>query len=305
MDYSSILVQQIILMFIIIIIGLLLKLKNFYDDKFVSTLGRLLLLVINPLAIFNSFVNQYSDSKAKELLIGFGLAFICYLLSIVFSEIFFHSNKYYLEKFCIITTNCAFFGLPIVMALFGEEAVFYGAPFIVFNNIYQWTYGVYTMTQDKSDMSFKKVITNPNIIAFIVGVIFFFLKIPVAKVICNTCTTMSNMMGPLCSLIIGSTLASTNLKDLKNDASIIGVTIIRLLVVPLCVLFIFKYINNKYEVMKYVLLIMSATPSGTSSTVIANMFHKDTVKAARIVCFTTLICAFTIPLIVSLGQIVW
>lgn len=305
MSYSSILINQIILMFIIIAIGLCLKVKKFYSDEFISTLGRLLLLVINPLAIFNSFVNQYTPKKAMELLIGFGLAFVCYLISIIFSEIFFHNKKYYLEKFCIVTTNCAFFGLPIVMALFGNEAVFYGAPFIVFNNIYQWTYGVYIMTNDKKQMSFKKIITNPNILAFILGVIFFFLRIPVIKVVCDTFTVLGNMMGPICSLIIGSTLASTNLADLKKDLSIIGVTIIRLIIVPLCVLFIFKYVDNKYETIKYVLLIMSSTPSGTSSTVIADMYHKDTAKAARIVCFTTLLCSISIPLIVSLADKIW
>ena len=305
MNYSSILVHQIILMFIIIILGLFLKLKKFYNDEFISVLGRLLLFVINPLTIFNSFINEYSSKKAKELLIGFGLAFVCYLVSIIFSELFFRNKKYYLEKFCIVTTNCAFFGLPIVMALFGQEAVFYGAPFIVMNNIYQWTYGSYVMSGDKKNMSFKKVITNPNIIAFILGVIFFFLKIPVFNVVSDTFTALGNMMGPICSLIIGSTLASTNFKDLKNDISIIGVAIVRLMLVPLCVLYIFKFIDNKYEVIKYVLLIMSATPSGTSSTVIAGMYKRDTVKAARIVCFTTVLCAITIPLIVNFADKIW
>ena len=305
MSYSSILIHQIVLMFIIIAIGLLLKIKKFYNDEFIRVLGRLLLLVINPLTIFNSFVNQYTKEKAKELLIGFCLAFICYAISILFSELFFHNKKYYLEKFCIVTTNCAFFGLPIVMALFGQDAVFYGAPFIVFNNIYQWTYGAYIMSDDIKEMSIKKILTNPNIVAFIVGVIFFFLRIPVPSVICDTCSSMANTMGPICSIIIGSTLASTNFNDIKKDLSLIGVAFVRLIIVPLCVLFIFKYIDNKYEVMKYVLLIMSATPSGTSSTIIAGMYFKDTVKAARIVCFTTIFCAITIPLIVNLADKIW
>ena len=305
MDYISTLSNQIILMFIIIVLGYILKKIEFYSDTFVKDLGNLLFVVINPLTIFNAFVNQYSISKAKEMLIGFSLVILIYIVSIVFANILFHNPKYYIEKFGSIVNNPGFFGLPIIIAVFGQEAVFYAAASITINTIVQWTYGAYIMSGDKKAMSIKTIITNTSIIAFVLGLIFFFARIRVPQIVCNTISSLSNMMGPICSLIVGSNLVGVNLKKLKENIVEIVVCLLRLIIVPLCAVFILKFISNDYFMLKFTLLIALSTPCGSSTAVFANMYNKDYEKAAMLVCLCTLLCGITMPLITSLAIKIW
>lgn len=305
MDYISTLTNQIILMFLIIALGYLLKKINFYSDAFIKDLGNLLFVVINPLTMFNAYTNEYSPSKAKEMLLSFVLVIVLYAISIILGNIFFDSKKHYIEKFGTIINNPGFFGLPIIIAVFGQEAVFYAAASIAGNTIVQWTYGSYLMSQDKKTMSFKAIYTNTSIIALVLGLIFFFLRIPVPQIVGSTINSLSSMMGPICALIIGSNLVGTNLKKLKDDALDILVCLLRLVVIPLCAVLLFKFVDDKYFMLKFTLLIGICTPCGSSTAVFANMYNKDYEKAARLVCLCTLLTGITMPLITSLALKIW
>lgn len=306
MDYTSTLINQIILMFIIIGIGFYLMKTKFYNENFVSTLGNLLVFVINPLTIFNSFVNDYSNEKVNQLLISFLLAIIAMVITVVISYIAFHDKKYYVEQYCTMIANCGFFGLPIIIAIFGQKAVFFGSSVIALNNIAQWAYGPYIMTRDIKTINFKKIITNPNIIAFLLGLVFFFIRIPVPIVLTNTFKSMGDMMGPISSLIIGSSLANTNIGELKNDVkTLIPLSILRLAIIPLCIVFAFKFVDNSYSIIKYTILIMCSTPSGTTGAVLTRIFNRDYEKASRIICFTTILSAISLPLITELATKIW
>lgn len=305
MDYISTLTNQIAMMFLVIALGLFLKKIKFYGDDFVDSLGQLLFMVINPLTIFASFVNQYSPQKAKELFISLGLAALSASLNIIIAEILFHNKKYYMEKFATIVNNCGFFGLPIVISVFGQSAVFYAASYIAVNTIIQFTYGSYLMSGDKKTIGLKKIITNSSIVAFLAGMFFFFTRIPVPSIITTTISSLSSLMGPICALIVGSSLAGTNLKALKNDLLDILVILVRLIIVPLLTVYIFKYVDNNMFVLKFTLLINACAPSGTSTAVFARLYNRDYEKAARLVCICTLLCGLTMPFVTSIAMNVW
>lgn len=304
MNYISTLTNQIIQMFIVIAIGLILKRIKFYSDEFIKDLGNLLFNVINPLTIFNSFVNQYSSERVKELILSFCLVTIAYAVCFVLINIIFKKENG-IEKFGCIIGNPGFFGLPIVISVFDQSAVFYAVATITINSILQWTYGAYLMTRDKKEVSLKKIITNTSVISFVLGLLFFFARIPFPSIFSSTINALSSMMGPICALIVGSNLAGTDLKKLKDDLLGIVTILLRLIVVPLLFVFLLKFVDEKYFVLKFTLLITMCTPSGSSTTVFARMFNQDYEKAARLVCVCTLLCGITMPLITSLAIKLW
>lgn len=305
MDYSNALNNQLILMFLIIVLGFILKKREFYSDQFIKELGNLLFVVINPLTIINSLSIGYSSQKAKELGISFILALGSYLLNVVIGEAIFRNEKHYIEKFGLVINNCGFFGLPIVITLFGSGAVFYAVSYIAINTVAQWTYGSYIMSKDKSTISLKAIVTNTSVIASVLGMLLFFVGFKMPGFVSNTISSLTNMMGPICALIVGSNLAGTKLKQLKDDLLDIVTIVCRLLVVPFITAFLFKFINNDYFILKFTVLIMASAPSGTSTTVFARMFDKDYEKAARLVCACTMLCMLTMPLITGFAMKIW
>ena len=304
MNYSQILLHQILIMFMVIALGLVCRKANIYQETFVKELGNVLFVVVNPINIFKSFIGQYSPVKAKELWITFALSLLMFVVTIFITRIFFKDDKYCIEHFGTVICNCGFFGVPVIGAVLGSEAIFYMIPYIVINTIAQFTYGTYVFLKDKKQMTFKKIIMNTSVIAFILGVIFFYAQIQLPTVVMDCFNGLCDMMGPMCALIIGSNLAMTNLKALKEDLSTILVCFIRLIVIPVVAMFVFKFVPCS-EVIKYTLVITLATPSGSSTTVFARNCNKDSYKAARIVSICTLLTIITMPMMVKLIEIIW
>ena len=93
-------------------------------------------------------------------LISFGAALGALLLSMLVSTLVFR-RKSAIRRFGAAFSNAGFIGIPLVQMTLGEDAVFYVASFVAILNILQWTYGVFIITGDRSQISLKKIITNP------------------------------------------------------------------------------------------------------------------------------------------------
>jgi len=304
MNYIDVLINQIGIMFITIFIGFFIRKAKIIDDNFVKTLGNVMLLVINPLSIFKSFITDYTDEKAKGLLICAVISIVMFSITVLLAQIFFHKEKYCIESYATVVNNCGFFGFPIVTAVLGANAVFFAVPYLIVNVTAQYTYGTYVLSRDKKNVSFKKIITNSNIIATILGFIFFFAGIKVPSVVYNTCTSLSSLLGPLCAIIIGSNLANTDFKDIKNDATGIIVCLIRLIIVPITCIFLLK--NFDFDMtLKLTMVIILSTPSGSSTTMLSRNYNKDSAKAARIVSVCSLLTIITMPLMLKIVEYVW
>ena len=304
MNYTSVLVNRIMIMFIIIFLGLICRKARLYDENFVKDLGNFLFYIVSPISIFQSFVIPYSSEKAVALLTSFALSVLMFIITIGFALIFFRKEKYCIENFGTVVCNCGFFGIPVVRAVLGSEAVFYMTPYIVINVIGQWTYGTYIMCRDKNEISIKKIMTNTVVIATILGLIFFFCRIPLPSLLIDSFNDVTGMMGPLCAVIIGSNLAMTSFSDLKKDVMTPLVCFLRLVVIPLTAILIFRNIPCSYD-LKYTLIITLCTPCGASTTVFSRNFKKDSYKAARLVSVCTLLTAVSIPTMIKVLELIW
>lgn len=67
-----------------------------------------------------------------------------------------------LKSYLAAFSNAGFIGISLVQMTLGEEAVFYVSSFVALLNILQWTYGLVTITRDKSLVSMKRLRTNRN-----------------------------------------------------------------------------------------------------------------------------------------------
>lgn len=299
MNIEIILLQQIIVMFILMAIGFWLFKKNKITKQGSKELGSLLLYVVIPIIIIKSFWIPYTNDKLTILLLTFFISFIVLLLSILISHLFFKKDG--VMNFSAAFSNAGFIGIPLVSAVLGNEAVFYIACIIAELNILQWSYGVFIMTKDKKSISLKGLTTNPIVIAFIIGLGIFILKIPQPQIAKDTMQLVSGINTPLAMLISGIYLAQADLKKMFTTPSLYVVSIVRLVIIPICTAILLMLLPADLYTVKLAILIAASAPTGSNVAIYAQQYNQDYTTAVSIVCLTTILSIITLPIVISLS----
>nr|MCR5468874.1 AEC family transporter [Lachnospiraceae bacterium] len=171
---------QVIIMFILSGVGYLMFKSGKISSEGSKTIGNILIYLSLPCVILNSFLVERTPERLSALGLSVVFGFAAMMLSIVAARIVLGKNA--IENFAASFSNPGFFGIPLVVAAFGESAVFYMAPFIAFVNLGQWTYGVSLLEKEKGKneaVSFSDILRRLAKAPFMVGIIvglFFFLS---------------------------------------------------------------------------------------------------------------------------------
>ena len=170
MGILIILLKQIIIMYILIFLGYYCYKKKLVTDEGSKDIGKLLLNIVIPVVILSNFCVRKTAETTKELVYSILISLICMIISVLIS-IFIYHKKNRIDEFSSAFSNAGFIGIPLVQATLGDHAVFYISMMIVLVNVLQWTYGVYTITDDKSYINIRKITSNPIVIAVIAGIV--------------------------------------------------------------------------------------------------------------------------------------
>ena len=295
---------QIIKMFIMMVVGYGLYKKSMINDDTTAKLSNILLMIATPCTIITSFNQTYSTEKLIGLATSFALSFIVYVGNILIARILYHNEKNNVERFCIVFSNAGFIGIPLVNGLLGSEAIFYLSPFIVGFYLFVWTYGIIEMSCDKSNVTVKKITTNPCIWAVIAGIIVFLMPIKPFLPIMEAINMMGNMNTPLAMIVLGAYLAKENLVEIFTSAKLYLISFYRLILIPIVYVILFTFLPIEMNIKK-IILIGAAAPVGALAPVFAQIYNKDTGYSAKIVCLSTILSLFTLPILLIITEIIW
>lgn len=190
--------------------------------------------------------------------------------------------------------------------LFGNEWVIYSTAFIVVQNVLFWSH-LRLLICGKGNVPFRKMIFNINIIAIVIGMMLFLLHIKLPATLANTLSTLGHMLGPLAMLVAGMLIAAIPFKEIITDKRIYLVAFLRLIFIPLILLAVIKlggfasWVENGKTVVMITFL-ATISPSAATATQMAVAYGQDAKKASAIYGVTTLLCVFTMPLIIWLYQ---
>ena len=211
MKFAILLFNQNLIMLFYLLIGYFLMRRKLVGLQGSSDIARLLLYIVMPTAILNSYQTTFTMEKLKALGISFSAAALALFLSILLSRLFFSADQA-TERFGAAFSNAGFIGIPLVQMTFGNEAVFYVSSFVALLNILQWTYGVMLLTGDRKYLSFQKIRTNPIVLSFLGGLLLFILPFSLPEIISGPIRTLASMNGPLAMIVLGTYLAQIPLK---------------------------------------------------------------------------------------------
>ena len=176
MEIVVLLLRQNLVMLVYMMIGYYLYKKKLVSAGGSADIGRILLYIVMPAAILKSYLADFSRERLEGLFVSFLAALLSLLLSIAAARIAF-SKEQGIERFGAAFSNAGFIGIPLVQMTLGEEAVFYVSSYVALLNILQWTYGLVTITGNRSLISVKRLRTNPILLSFLAGIALFLLPV--------------------------------------------------------------------------------------------------------------------------------
>lgn len=297
-----ILLRQIAIMALLMAVGIVLSRRGFLSPQGTKDLGAILLRIIIPCVIVKSYITTYSRERLLELALSAGLALVAFLLAMAIAYLVYGKRRR-IENFASAFCNAGFIGIPLAQAVIGDEGVFYMAASVALLNLFQWTYGVYIMTDRRDSISAKTIAKNPVVIAIVIGIALFLSRLPVPGILTSTLGYIAGMNTPVAMILMGTYMAKLPWRKLL-DKRAYGCVLLRLVVIPAAVLAVFWALPISNQNVALAAYLAAATPVGANICVFAQQYDCDYEFSVVTVCLSTVLSIVTVPLMVSLAQMV-
>lgn len=308
MELAGILANQVAVMFLLLATGMLLYKIKMITDEGNRQIAGVVLYVVAPLLILDTYSMEYDATITKNMFLGFLLSAISIIIGIVISYVLKWKSKeesYSTERFTVIFTNCGFMGIPLAQAVFGDIGVIYCTTYITMFNLFVWTYGLYLMrgksTEKRSLKEKLMPFLTPTMFCIVIGLLVYFLQIPLPKQVKSAVSYISSMNTPLAMIVSGIYIAQGDLLGALRKGRVYAVSAMKCLAVPFFMIFVLMFLPFD-EKLKTTILILSACPSGANGMLFANRFGGDTKTASNVFTVTTIASIACIPLMVMFSE---
>ncbi|MCO7160341.1 AEC family transporter [Agathobaculum butyriciproducens] len=298
---TQILLQQTIIMFALMLLGLLLSRRGMITEQGSRDLSNVLLYAVIPCVILRSYMSEFSTEKLRAMGLSALIAVIAFAASIAVAYLT-CGTRHRIENFAVAFGNAGFIGIPLVTAVFGPEAAFYVVSFSTFANLLQWTYGIVIISGKKETMNLKMVFVNPVFISMVIGIALFVLQPTLPTVVTGTIGYIADGNTVLAMIILGYYLSKVQLRGLFADVRLYLFSALRLLVVPAVTILVFLPFPFARGEITLITLIAAATPIASSTAIFAQKFDQDYRRAVSYVCLSTILSVATLPLVMLFAE---
>ncbi len=303
MTMVLVMLRQIAIMALLVLVGILLSRKGFLSEQGTKDLGAILIRVIIPVVIVKSFITPYSVHRLSQLGLSFLLALLSYVLAMAVSWLVF-GKRQRIENFAAAFCNAGFIGIPLAQAVIGDEGVFFIAPSIALLNLFQWTYGVYIMTDDRDAISARTIARNPVVIAICIGLLIFLTRLPVPSLVVSTLGSIAGINTPIAMILLGSYMAQLPVRQFLTEKRAYLCVLFRLLIIPLLTLLLLRFLPIGDSAVRLTVFLAAATPVGANICVFAQQNNCDYRLSVITVCLSTVLSVVTVPLLVSAALLI-
>ena len=122
MEITSILVNQVAIMFLLAAVGFSAFRAGKISNEGSKTIGNLLIYISLPAVIIKGFLVERTAERVTGLLVSMVAAAAVLGLCILVSRLCFKSDG--IASFGAVFSNPGFFGVPLITAILGDGAVF-------------------------------------------------------------------------------------------------------------------------------------------------------------------------------------
>ncbi len=125
----------------------------------------------------------------------------------------------------LVNPNTGNLGIPLVFALLGPEALVHAVLISTVVQVSHFSLGVMVLSGQAHP---KKLLSNPSILALLVGAIWLALDAPKPAAMINTLEFIGGMTLPIMLLLLGKSIAGIQLREIDRLGRIAGLSLARI-----------------------------------------------------------------------------
>lgn len=313
MTFTTIFLQMLTLC-IPIIGGIVAARTGFLDQKMNTALTRLIINITLPCMVVSSVGANETLPKTPVLLTLLAASTAGYVIAaiIAFAVTALMRTPAAERSAChfsITFGNVGFIGYPALSAIFGPQAVLYAAIANIPFNLFNFSIGAAMVkagsqdTHERASLSFGERLrelvrdaVNPTFFASFILLALVLLGVHDLGILGDGLATIGNFTTPAVLLMLGSTLASYNAREMLGNWRAYAAGAARLALVPCAILFILGgFITDPLA--RGVLVVGSAMPAASNGVLFSLLYGVDPKPMMQANFVTIIASILTIPLI--------
>lgn len=289
--------------FLVMVIGYILKQIGMLNDNFVTVANRFNFKVTLPFMLFR-------DISGVDIRAVFDIRYVlfCALVSTACFWIIWGGVKLFLKDQSMrgafvqasFRSSAAVMGLAFIQNMYGSSAM---GPLMIVSAVPLYNiFSVIVLTfegahsgegdpKQKVKDACINIAKNPIILGILAGLVVGLLGIDFPVIVDKTVNSVAQMATPLALITIGAGFEGR--KALAKIRPTIAASMIKLVVQPLIFLPVAAWMGFRGEQM-IAILIMLASPTTPSCYIMAKNMDNDGVLTASVIVMTTLLAAFTL-----------
>ncbi len=296
--------NQVIVLFILILLGYALRKLNIVDDSFSKNLSNFLFAFVFPCMIITSMDFPFSAEALFDSLwlVVISIAVMSFSgLAALFGAKLLGNDQASKNVFqySITFPNFSYMGFPVVSALYGKEGLFYASTFAIVVRIVFYSVGILIMQRGYGKKTKFRLwdFVNPPLIAVAIGLLVFLFSIEMPKPVSMAMEMLAGVMSPMGMIIVGLILSNINIKKVFSSYKVYIVSFLRLAALPVILFIVLRQFELSPMLISVPVLITAMPVAGTV-TVLAEKYNGNSNLGAQTVFISTLLSIVTIPLIV-------
>ncbi len=295
---------QVAILFILIGIGFLLGKTGKMDDQASLGMSNLVVYVVMPAMQIVAFQRPVESQTLHNFFMVLLVAAVVQIIGLFLAHAMVRSRdeqRCRTLRFSASFSNCGFMALPLQLALLGSIGVFYGSAYSMVFTLLAWTYGIYLLTGDKQQLTWKNLLLNPGIISALLALVLYLGQVTLPEILLKPLEHMSHLNTPLPMVIVGYQLSKADFRAAVRgwDAWLAAVT--RLLLSPLIAIALCLLLHVEREVALVVVIAASAPPASLLG-ILSAKFGRSTELSSSVLSLHTLLSILTMPIMVGLAQ---
>lgn len=201
-------------------------------------------------------------------------------------------------RYILMFPNVAFIGYPVVVAIFGPEALFYAVILVLPFNLLSYSLGP-LMLSGRAKFRWQQL-ASPCIIASVAALVIALGRISLPALVGECTSFVGDLTTPMSLLVVGSLLAGLSAKQVFASPRLWALTALRLLALPALLQVLLGWMNVDPPLVASVAVILMAMPAAVNGTMLSMEYNGDTECMAQATFLTTLVSILTIPVVAVL-----
>lgn len=305
---------QMLVMFLLILTGYILRKGNFLPQNSSTVISKLLAFVLSPALTLGNQIKMCTPetfiNNSSLIFYGLGMVLVAIGVSYPIASLIIKNPqkdpgidyKKNIYKYALTFGNWGYMGNYIVLGIGGDEMLFRYTMFTFFLNIFTYAWGIYVLVPKSHNSgsiwkNLKTGLLTPPFIALVLGVLLGITGIGklVPTFVTNAFDNAGNCMGPMAMILAGLVVGEYDFSQLLKDKKVYIVTFLRLIVIPAVFIAVLKILGIPKGIVQLA-LIAFATPLGLNTVVYPAAYGGETKTGASMAMISHVLSVITIPI---------